>query len=55
MAQTVSRMGKENVQRKRVLAEKFASQELKAYMVLVDLDCVNSSAKCLCSDVLVPP
>jgi hypothetical protein len=36
VAQTVSRMGKENVQRKRVLAEKFALQELKAYMVLVN-------------------
>jgi len=33
VAQTVARMGKENFQHKRALAVKFASQEMKAYMV----------------------
>lgn len=33
VAQTVSRMGKENIQHKRELAFKFASQNIKAYMV----------------------
>ena len=33
VAQTISRMGKENVQHKRALAAKFAAKEMKAYMV----------------------
>ena len=33
VAQTVSRMGKENIQHKRALKLKFDAQDLKAYMV----------------------
>jgi hypothetical protein len=41
VAQTVSRMGKENIQHKRALKLKFDAQDLKAYMV--------SAARCECN------
>ena len=41
VAQTVSRMGKQNIQHKRALKLKFDAQDLKAYMV--------RAARCECN------